>query len=80
MSITTSRDEREQAQAKVVQETDEQLRADLAFWAVAVADHEDTFTRLTNERQTSVDLFQEAQAWIRLVTTELQQRRRSSRQ
>lgn len=76
MSITTSTEEREQAVEKLAGKTDEQLREDLAFWAVATADHQDRWTELTNERLKVGDLYTEAQAWVGLATAELQRRQR----
>lgn len=78
MSITSS-DEREQAVARLTAETDEQLRADLAFWAVAVADHEHRWAALTNERDAVGELFREAQTWVRIVVDELAARREKAR-
>lgn len=75
MSIATSREEREQAQAKLAEKSDEQLQADLAYWAVATADHEDRWNELANDRFKVAELHQEAKAWLGLVTSELQKRR-----
>jgi hypothetical protein len=77
--FTTSAEERAQAIEKVAAETDDQLRHDLAYWAVAVADHEKRYVELTNQRADVTDLFQEAQAWVRIVTDELAQRRENAR-
>ena len=79
MSITTSAEERAQAVEKVAGETDEQLRQDLAYWAVAVADHEKRYQELTNQREDVGDLYKEAQAWVRVVTDELAERRERAR-
>lgn len=79
MSITTSAEERAQAIEKVAGETDDQLRQDLAYWAVAVADHEKRYVELTNARGDVQDLYHEAQAWVRVVTDELAQRREKAR-
>ncbi len=76
MSITTSQEERDQAVEKIEAKTDAQLREDLSFWAIAVADHNDTYNRLTSERAAAVDLFQEAQAWVSIIVQQLQKRRR----
>lgn len=75
MSITSSPEERAQAAAKLADKTDEQLQADLAYWAVAVADHEDRWAELTNERGRVAELHNEAKAHMGLVTAELQRRR-----
>lgn len=79
MSITTSTEEREQAVEKLAAKSDEQLREELAYWSVAVVDHQDAFVKLTNERHAAADLHEEAQAWVRLVTVELQKRRNRRR-
>ena len=79
MSITTSPEERAQAVKTVAAETDDQLRHDLAYWAVAVADHEKRWAELTNQREDVTDLFKEAQAWVRIVTDELATRRERAR-
>ncbi len=79
MSITTDAAERAKAIETAAGETDDQLRHDLAYWAVAVADHEKRFVELTNQREDVTDLFKEAQAWVRIVTEELAARREKAR-
>lgn len=78
MSITTSREEREQAASKLAEKTDEQLRGELEYWAVAEADHRTDWNDLTERRQRVGDLFLEAQAWRELVTEQLLARHRKA--
>jgi hypothetical protein len=78
MSITTSPEERRTAEAKLVEKTDEQLRAELAYWAVLAADYQDRWNELIKERDAVGEFYHEAQAWQGLVTAELQKRRRRS--
>lgn len=75
MSITTSREEREQAAERLAAKSDEQLRDELAYWSVALADHKDRWLALAEERDQVGDLMLEAQAWTGLVTEQLQARR-----
>lgn len=76
MSITTSPEERKAAEHQLEAKSDEQLREDLVYWAVAAADHQDRWAEVNNERELVSELFAEARAWHALVTVELQKRRR----
>lgn len=76
VSITTSREERDQAADRLAAKSDEQLRDELAYWSVALQDHKDRWLALTDERHQVADLMLEAQAWTGLVTEQLQARKR----
>lgn len=75
MSITTSPLEREQAISSIAGKDHAQVVEDLEYWAIAVADHQDRFVTLTNEREGARELWEEAQAWVRLLVEDLQRRR-----
>ena len=75
MSITTSPQERQQAMDRLAERSHEQLSEDLRYWAVAKRDHERRYGELTTERAKVGDLYQEADAWLGLVSDELAKRR-----
>ena len=75
MSITTSQQDREAAEAKLAEASAEQLQADLAYWSVAKYDHHLQFLELTEKRVSAGELFKEAAAWIDLISAELHSRR-----
>lgn len=75
MSITDSRTEREEAISRITAKTDEQLREDLAYWAVASADHLAEHRELVNRQHQVGELYGVEQAWVALITDEMRSRR-----
>ena len=75
MSITTSREERDQAQAHAKAETTAQLEKDLAYWACAKVDHHGAWLTLTEQRARVQEMYGEADAWVDLISAELHRRR-----
>jgi hypothetical protein len=75
MSITTSNQERQEAVEKLADRSDEQLRDDLAYWAVTTGEHQQEFQKVSEQRLAVLELHNEAQAWVSLITQELMVRR-----
>lgn len=75
MSITTSKEELEQARTNVAEEDRGQLQKDLEYWFVAKVDHAAAFTALTEQRFRVGELYKEADAWVDLIAEELHRRR-----
>lgn len=80
MSIISDRDEREAALRKLAAASEEQLRADLQYWAVAARDHETESQELLNRQLVLRDLHHEEVAWVALITDEMRSRRARARQ
>lgn len=79
MSITTSREERAAAVASLQALPDEQLRADLAYWAVRTGDHQLELERIRDRALVTRGLHEDAQSWVSLITEELMERRDRAR-
>lgn len=75
MSISTSREERLAAVAKLAEATRQQLKADLEYWSVSKVDHTETYKQLTEQRAKVGELYQEADAWVDLIAEEIHRRR-----
>jgi hypothetical protein len=80
MSIATSREERDQAAERLADKTVEQLQAELAYWAVAALDHQAEYAAISEKRMAVAELYNEAQAWVTLVSEQLQARRAKARE
>lgn len=79
MSITTSRDERAQAIARIEQLSIEELQRDLVHWTLASHESAAQYHELV-ERQAAVrDMNREEETWIYLLADELHKRRRAAR-
>jgi len=79
VSVRTDPLERQATMDRLAGETDDQLRHDLAYWGVAVLDHEARCNELRIEFDAVQELHEEAQAHVRLVADELSRRRDRTR-
>lgn len=79
MSITTSREERAQAEAKLAATPVEQLERDLSYWSVAKVDHSEAYRAATVQRGQAGELYAEAETWTELIAAELHKRRETPR-
>lgn len=79
MSIIDSAEDLTAAEARLAAMTDEQLVADLAYWATstqdAIEDHDAVVVVVRAKKR----LYAEAQQWTSLVVTEIRRRRDAKR-
>lgn len=75
MSIASSKEERLAAVAKLAEQTRPQLRADLEYWSVSKIDHAAAYRQLSEQRAKVGELYQEADAWVDLISEEIHRRR-----
>lgn len=79
MSITTSREERVAAEAKLAGTPVEVLERDLAYWSVAKVDHSEAYRVAHAARSQAAELYADAETWQELIAAELHRRRETPR-
>lgn len=79
MSVVDSRDDLEAARKTLAGATEKALIRDLGYWAVVSREHQIAYVALENRQGQLRELHGEAEAWVRLLSDELLERRRGKR-
>lgn len=80
MSVTTSREERQQAIARLAAASDDVLTRDLVDWTVASYVSAEDYRRLVEQQFAVRELHADEETWIALIADEIRRRRTKARE
>lgn len=80
MSITNSEADIAAAKARLAEQADERLLADLGYWTVVAQDHQAEYVALTRQQVRLREQYAEAEGWVGLIGGEIRRRRDARRE